>query len=457
MGDEMNISNELYEKTKSKFIEKIILEGTYASEEDLSLVLSEFDALINQMKDKDEKEMVDIVIEDSIKELLDVLNSNLIIPGFTFGVKVNGINTKVYGGFRDNLGNSIEKDTMFDLASITKTFTQVMIYNLINEGVFNFDDKIVDLHPYFNNMGDVTIRNITTFATRFKTDEKINSKETVEEARTTLFNAYPVKIGEYNYNDIGMMVLKEIMEYKTGLKYEDLLNKYIVEPLGLDRTKVNIPEMLKSKITGSPNIDIARINDSTANALGGYSGHAGIWSSNDDLVTFGEGIMNGTIVPESMIQDFYYPGLFDSVRGKVGNTFVNNKDYTRYIGKTSPFKAFSVQGSTRTQLNTQKSDLYTASSTILFNTAILDYSKVKELEESLGIIIGTEFKSENQSFRLNDIRSLIPINKSTEPLTITNSKTTLKLMFLDTLMKNYEENYDLNVNVDKDISGRIKK
>lgn len=452
----MNISNKLYEKAKFEFIKEVLSNGTYASEEDLKQVLNEFDNLINGMKDKTDTEMVGMVIEDSILEFLKVLKSDLIIPGFTFGVKVNGINTKVYGGFRDNNGNSIERDTMFDIASITKTFTQVMMYNLVNENIFSFDDKIVDLHPGFKNMENVTIRDITTFSAKLKTEGRIDSKESIEEARECLFSVSPEKIGIYDYNDIGMMILKEIMEYKTGLTYEELLEKYVVEPLGLDRTKVNIPELLKSKLTGSPNIDIAKINDSSANALGGHSGHAGIWSSSDDLILFGEGIMNGSIVPEHMIKDFYYPGDFDNVRGVVGNTFVPNKEYDRYIGKTTPLETFSVQGSTRTQLNAQKSNLYRASSTILLNTAILDPETVRKIEEEKGFIIGKDFKNESGEFRLNDIRKLVPIGDSAVPLTITNSKTTLKLMFLDTLIRSYEKNYDLNLNVETDISSRLK-
>lgn len=456
MGDYMNLSNELYEKTKGEFIRYVISQGTYAKEEDLKLVLDEFDSIQKRMKDKNEKEMVNLVIEDSITELLNILNSDLIIPGFTFGVKVNGINTKVYGGFKDVSFNPIETDTMFDLASITKMFTQIITYNLVNEDVLKFDDLITELHPRFNKMKNITVRDITTFGVSFKTDERINSKETIEEARECLFSAYPSDVGNYNYNDIGMMILKEVMEYQTGLTYPELLEKYIVSPIGLDRTKVNIPDMLKNKITGSPNIDIKRVNDSSANALGGYSGHAGIWSSSDDLISIGESTMNGTIVPEEMIQDFYYPGTFESIRGVVGNTFVPNDTYNKYLGNTSLHKAFSVQGSTRTQLNTQKSDKFNASSTILLNTAILEERRIKELEDSLGIVIGKSFKSEGEEFRLNDIRQLVPTSESSIPFTKINSKTTLKLMFLETLIKNYEKDYTLNINIENDITNRIK-
>lgn len=448
----MNISNKLYEKTKSNFIRQIIEQGTYASEKDFRLVLKEFDKLTKQMSDKTPEEMVNIIIEDSIGEFLNVLNSNLIIPGFTFGVKVNGINTKIYGGFKDNLGNKIETDTMFDIASITKIFTQVLIYKLIDKNIINFDDKVKDLHPDFINMDDITIRDITTFSVSFKTDGRIDSKNSIKEAKECLFGVKPTIRNHYNYNDIGMMIIKEVIEKVTNNTFEELLNQYIVEPLNLDNTKVNISELLRNKITGSSNMNIGMVNDGIANTLGGHSGHAGIWSNSDDLITFAESIMNGTILPEHMIQDFYYPGKFDNNRGIVGNTFIQG---SKYVDKTSSLKSFAVQGSTRVQVNTEIRGLYKASATALLNSAIISEKKVKELEAQ-GYNINKYFKVDGKELRLNDIRKLVPPEKSSVLFTRMNAKTTLKLMFLDTLLQNYEKYYEPNINIEKDISNKLK-
>lgn len=65
------------------------------------------------------------------------------------------------GGNIDYNGRKMSDDALFDLASITKFYTQVVLYNLINEGYFSFDDKIKELDPRFINLGNVTIRDIS--------------------------------------------------------------------------------------------------------------------------------------------------------------------------------------------------------------------------------------------------------------------------------------------------------
>ena len=67
----------------------------------------------------------------------------------------------------------------------------------------------------------------------------------------------------------------------------------------------------------------------------------------------------------------------------------------------------------------------------------------------------TVYKS-NGCYVQNDIRRVVPIKTAMVPLNKTNAKTSLKLMFLDTLLRNYEKGIDLNVKVETDITSRIK-
>ncbi len=458
----MNISNELYEKTKSDFIKNVISQGTYASEYDLRQVLDEFDNIIGMLKDKDEKEMVDIVIEDSVRELLQVLSSDIYVPGFVFGVKVNDIDTKVYGGYRDSNNSKIEADTMFDIASITKMFTQIMIYSLVNEGVLSLDDEVSKLDPRFKFIYGVTIRDITSFSVEFKTFGRIDEAKDLDEARKSLFSCTINNKDSFNYNDIGMMILKEVMESKTNLSYKELLDKYIVSKLGLESTKLDIDDILKNKLTGSPNMNKGRVNDLKANLLGGYSGHAGIWSNSDDLIRVGEALSNGDFIPDELLRDFYSSNRYDSDVAAVGNSFIPSVTCLDFVDKLNTRRTFSFQGSTRTELTTQKFDEYVASSTILFNTAIMDQQEAIIWEDKINnerircnLKPITVYKS-NGCYVQNDIRRVVPIKTAMVPLNKTNAKTSLKLMFLDTLLRNYEKGIDLNVKVETDITSRIK-
>ncbi len=46
---------------------------------------------------------------------------------------------------------------------------------------------------------------------------------------------------EYNYNDMGLMLMKEVMEKVTGKKYNELFEEYIIKPYGLYETHLIVP------------------------------------------------------------------------------------------------------------------------------------------------------------------------------------------------------------------------
>ena len=77
---------------------------------------------------------------DNINQLEDIRNKYP-IPGYTVGVNVENINVKMYGGGLDFNGRKMPDNALFDLASITKFYTQIIAYNLIKEGYFSFSDK----------------------------------------------------------------------------------------------------------------------------------------------------------------------------------------------------------------------------------------------------------------------------------------------------------------------------
>ena len=86
-----------------------------------------------------------------------------------------------------------------------------------------------------------------------------------------------------------------MLELNINGKASDLVNKYIVEPLGLKETYLVVPKDKIVKVTGTPNANLGMVNDPSALAVGGYSGHAGIIASNNDLIKLGREFMNGKI------------------------------------------------------------------------------------------------------------------------------------------------------------------
>ena len=448
----------MYEKILEDFIKEYKEEGTFASEEELREVLVDLVNVIKKYPDDTPEEIIEKIIEGNVRELQEIKN-NYPIPGFTIGVNVSNINVKLFGGSIDSLGRSMPDDALFDIASMTKFFTQIIAYNLIKEKVFSLSDKVIDLDPRFVNVGDLTIGDVLSFTTQFRTDGRLSDKKTIDEALKCLYGMNVVEKGPYNYNDMGMMLMKELMENVTGKSYNDLVKEYITDKLGLTDTHLIVPRNKIVRLTGSPNASQRMVNDPSALSVGGYSGHAGVFASSDDLITLGKGIE--TVLPEEGIRDAYTTGAKEN-RGIMGNTFTSHPNGVdaSYVDRLSPTKEFAIQGSTRTQANFGK-----AVSTILLNPSSMGIERAIEEERKINerrIIEGKppvslvkhfEFNRDGNAvcYDLIDARTMAPTGKTVEPITTSNAKLALRLRLLNKIIESYDKNYSKEINVSKNI------
>ena len=349
-------------------------------------------------------------------------------------------------------------NALFDIASMTKFYTEVLAYNLIKEEYFSMDDKISELDNRFTNLNDLTVRDILTFAVEFRTDGRISDKKTIDEALDTLYNINVVNKGKYNYNDMGLMIMKEVMENVTNKKYEDLIEEYITKPLGLNDTHIIVPQKKFKLLTGSPNVKYGRINDPSALAVGGFSGHAGIFASSDDVIKLGKAIFDTDILPNK--QDAYTNDI-SVARGIMGPTYTSNPKGLDigYVDNLSSTDSFAIQGSTRTHAEFAPEKAFT----IMFNPssmgveqALIEQEKLNKTRQEKGLApinIVKEFEFDRNGklvkYTLIDSRQLMPSGATVEEVIKENAKTCLKLEFLKQVINEYDKSYDKEINIEK--------
>ena len=92
------------------------------------------------------------------------------------------------------------------------------------------------------------------------------------------------------YSDLGMIVLGKLIEKATGKKLDQFCNEEIFKPLKMNDTYFNPPDSLRYKIAPTEYDDNWRnrlvwgkVHDENAALLGGVAGHAGIFSTANDL------------------------------------------------------------------------------------------------------------------------------------------------------------------------------
>lgn len=189
----------------------------------------------------------------------------------------------------------METDTIFDLASISKIFTATAVMILFEKGLFNLDDPVAKHIPEFaaNGKDNVTIRQLLTHTSGFTAWIPLYSKGNSREDRLRLVLNQSLKNvpgTTYEYSDLNMITLGMLIEHLSGQRQDEFVREHITEPLGMKDTMYNPPASLKHRIAATeyqaiPNRGLVwgEVHDENAWSLDGVAGHAGVFSTANDL------------------------------------------------------------------------------------------------------------------------------------------------------------------------------
>jgi serine-type D-Ala-D-Ala carboxypeptidase len=194
-------------------------------------------------------------------------------------------------------------DTVFDLASLTKpvaTASSVML--LVERGKLRLSDRVADHIPAFGAKGKdkITVENLLLHTGGLVsdnpvTDYKDGRDKALERVHALKPEAAP---GErFKYSDVGFIVLGELVEKVSGTSLDAFARKNVFAPLGMNDTGFRPGDKLKERAAPTVKRDgrwlVGEVHDPRAAALGGVAGHAGLFSTADDLAVFAQMILNG--------------------------------------------------------------------------------------------------------------------------------------------------------------------
>jgi CubicO group peptidase (beta-lactamase class C family) len=199
----------------------------------------------------------------------------------------------------------VTRDTIFDLASVTKTFTTIAVMQQVDAGLVELDEPVAAYLPAFaaNGKDDVTVRDLLTHTGGLPAWLPLYSRyDTVEERFAAVLAVAPTaEPGEaYVYSDLGLITLGLLVEEVTGQPLDAVVRDGITAPLGMDDTMYNPPAALVDRIAateeqpwaGRPLIR-GEVHDENAWSLGGVAGHAGLFSTAGDLAVLARTLLNG--------------------------------------------------------------------------------------------------------------------------------------------------------------------
>ncbi len=224
----------------------------------------------------------------------------------------------------------LNKETSFQLASITKTFTATAILQLQQKGLLDLDDKVqkhIPAFPYDN----ITIRHMLTHTSglqnymwmleRYWRGSQLPDNEDVLQ----LFLRHPRPLnftpGErFNYSNTGFVFLALLIERISGQSYAQYIHQHIFEPLGMDQSFVfdlHNPPQVSNRAYGFRQWRGSQIRIPD-DRLDGPLGDKGIFSSVNDLFKWDQALHRSELLPPHVWEKAF------------ANATLNNDSLVRY-------------------------------------------------------------------------------------------------------------------------------
>jgi uncharacterized protein YbbC (DUF1343 family)/CubicO group peptidase (beta-lactamase class C family) len=306
------------------------------------------------------------------------------LPGAVVLVARNGgvVWRKAYGARAlEPAREAMTADTIFDLASLTKvvaTATSIMI--LVERGKVRLSDPLSNYIPEIKGEGRerITIELLLTHRAGYAPDFDLKERwsgydEAIKRlAREPLRNPAGAK---FVYSDINYIALGEVVHRVSGLTLDQFAQKNIFQPLGMRDTSFRPPAKLRARIApteqrrgqlsylgdkpDSSATDAERwlrgeVHDPTSYRMGGVAGHAGLFSTADDLAIYCQMILNDgeyrgvRILSPLTVAEMTRPRLVTEAPWTRGLGWDINSSFSSNRGDLFPLGSFGHTGFTGT-------------------------------------------------------------------------------------------------------------
>ena len=213
----------------------------------------------------------------------------------------------------DPVAEPMTIDTIFDIASLTKVVaTTPAVMMLVEEGRIRLTDPVATFIPEFAKYGKdrVTVRDLLTHMSGLRPDVDlgdpwVGADTAIRLATEETLTDPPGR--RFVYSDINYFLLAEIVSRVGKQPFEAFVRDRLFAPLGMRETMFNPPATLTPRIAPTerctpfgwpcegPDLKMLRgtVHDPTARRMGGVAGHAGLFSTANDLTRFARMMVAG--------------------------------------------------------------------------------------------------------------------------------------------------------------------
>jgi serine-type D-Ala-D-Ala carboxypeptidase/endopeptidase len=223
------------------------------------------------------------------------------IPGMAYGVVLGDelVHARGLGSLRDGETCVPGADSVFRIASMTKSFTASAAMLLRDEGVLRFDEPVGAYVPELTGLRGpttdsppITVRHLLTMASGLPTDDPWGDRlqgmplDRFAEMLVGGFDGVWVPGTTFEYSNLGYGMLGRVLTNVSGIEYRDLVRARLLEPLGMGATVFTAGEVPPDRLaTGYVHRDDAFVEESF-DGYGALASMGGIFSSVRDLAVW---------------------------------------------------------------------------------------------------------------------------------------------------------------------------
>lgn len=205
-----------------------------------------------------------------------------------------------------------EKDTLYDLASLTKVIAAATsIMQLRDAGALDLDQPVSEFVPV-PAFQAFTIRHLLSHTSGLPAGrpwyrEVTNTNEMVQRIATLQPGWTPGT--RHLYSDLGYILLGKIVELAAADSLDAYCSKHIFKPLEMNQTTFRPPEAWRAQCAATERcswrnrVILGEVHDENAWAMGGVSGHAGLFSTAGDLAHFCRGLLTGRLLASKTLEE----------------------------------------------------------------------------------------------------------------------------------------------------------
>ena len=302
----------------------------------------------------------DVLIPDEVKTYIQSRVNNQVNVGIVVGY-IDGQNIDYYsfGNTAIKDGTPVNKNSVFEIGSISKTFTTTILALKVNSGEMSLNDPISKYLPETvkvptKNGKEITLQHLATHTSALpRMPDNMDPKDvnnpfadyTYKQLYSFISNYELTRdIGVFSeYSNLGMGLLGHILELQSGQTFEELVIQHIANPLQMDDTRIVLTQQMQNRLAKG-HAGLSETNNWDIITL---AGAGGIRSTTSDMVKYIQANLNcasgNTLLDKAM--QLAHQSTFKSEEQRIEMALawhIENGKFLMHNGATGGYCAMSA-------------------------------------------------------------------------------------------------------------------